>query len=239
MRRRHSAFPTFASEAAREAALREAWWNKPISDDVKKWLKTWDTQDEQPAGEGTKGEEPTEEGQATRKNGGESAEKGGNEEALGKLQLLCRADMVHYLDVRDGWDLEQCECCFDRAVSYRAQRALNMMSLEDFRFHLHTQLPPSVPAAAPNRQSRAIREFTSQIPIEALGGRGGAPANIQSRLPAILGAGDATNEASTSSASAAAAAPAVAWSCCWRCSSCWASYRRAVSFAAFLALVAR
>ncbi|CAI5496551.1 unnamed protein product [Closterium sp. Naga37s-1] len=179
MRRRHSAFPTFASEAAREAALREAWWNKPISEDVKKWLKTWDTQDEQPAGEGTKGEEPTEEGQATRKNGGESAEKGGNEEALGKLQLLCRADMVHYLDVRDGWDLEQCECCFDRAVSYRAQRALNMMSLEDFRFHLHTQLPPSVPAAAPNRQSRAIREFTSQIPIEALGGRGGAPANIQ------------------------------------------------------------
>ncbi|CAI7855524.1 unnamed protein product [Closterium sp. NIES-53] len=51
---------------------------------------------------------------------------------------------------------------------------------------------------------------------------------IRSRLPAILGAGDATNEASTSSASAAAAAPAVAWSCCWRCSSCWASYRRAL-----------
>ncbi|CAI7741965.1 unnamed protein product [Closterium sp. NIES-54] len=43
---------------------------------------------------------------------------------------------------------------------------------------------------------------------------------------------------------AAAAVPAAsvspaAWSCCWRCSSCWAAYRRAVSFAAFLVLVAR
>ncbi|CAI5513975.1 unnamed protein product [Closterium sp. Naga37s-1] len=281
MRRRNSAFPTFASEAAREAALREAWWNKPISEDVQKWMKTWDTQDEQPAGEGTKGEEPTGEGQATRKNGWGSVEKGGNEEASGKFQLLCRADMVHYLDVRDGWEIEQCECFFDRAVSYRAQRALNMMSLEDFRFHLHTQLPPSVPAAAPNRKSRAIHEFASQIPVEMLGGRGGAPTNIQFhwkckrapfvcaeamllewmaephvgvlmdlgrirfRLPAIVGAGDASNEASTSSApaagpaAAAAVAPAVAWSSCWRCSSCWAAYRRAVSFAAFLALVAR
>ncbi|CAI5496143.1 unnamed protein product [Closterium sp. Naga37s-1] len=179
MRRRPSAFPKFVSEAAREAALREAWWNKPLSEDVQKWLRTWDYQEEEPLGEGTKGEELPGEGHATQKNGGGSGEKRGTEEAsAGKFQLLCRADMVHYLDVRDGWELEQCECCFDRAVSYRAQRALNMMSLEDFRFHLHTHLPSAVPVAAPNRQSRAIREFASRVPVEALGGRGALVAEL-------------------------------------------------------------
>ncbi|CAI5967115.1 unnamed protein product [Closterium sp. NIES-64] len=85
---------------------------------------------------------------------------------------------------------------------------------------------------------------------------------IRSRLPAILGYTSAAAHCSapsapvTSSAEASSAAkggsagdypaapahtqPAVpAWSCCWRCSGCWAAYRRAVSFAAFLVLVAR
>ncbi|CAI5504601.1 unnamed protein product [Closterium sp. Naga37s-1] len=85
---------------------------------------------------------------------------------------------------------------------------------------------------------------------------------IRSRLPAILGytpaaahcsaptapatsSSEASRTADGGSARDSPAAPsqaqpaAEAWSCCWRCSSCWGAYRRAVSFAAFLVLVAR
>ncbi|GJP56777.1 hypothetical protein CLOM_g15825 [Closterium sp. NIES-68] len=239
--------PTFVSDATREAALREAWWNQPLSPDVQEMLTRWEYHGEREDEGGTgKAEE--------KKEGG--AERGESEVPPGKLQLLCRADMVHYLDVRDGWELEECECCFDRAVSFRAQRALNMMSLEDFRFQLHVHQPDSVPAAPPNRPSRAILEYAQRFhwkceraPFLCAEGmvlewmaepRVGVLMDlgrIRSRLPAILGStgGDSSKEAS----SASAAAPSAAWSCCWRCSSCWAAYRRAVSFAAFLVLVAR
>ncbi|CAI7760973.1 unnamed protein product [Closterium sp. NIES-54] len=71
--------------------------------------------------------------------------------------------------------------------------------------------------------------------------------SIRSRLLAILcTATVAAAVASSSPAPAAAAAAAAAvraassaCSCCWRCSSSWAAYRRAVSFVAFLVLVAR
>ncbi|CAI5955685.1 unnamed protein product [Closterium sp. NIES-64] len=71
----------------------------------------------------------------------------------------------------------------------------------------------------------------------------------RSRLRAILAAVDASTDA-RACRDAGAHAPAVAvapdpagaspaGACCWRCSSCWAAYRRAVSFAASLVLVAR
>ncbi|CAI5501124.1 unnamed protein product [Closterium sp. Naga37s-1] len=108
---------------------------------------------------------------------GAGAGKSGAQEGSEKvLQLPCRAEMVHYLDVRDGgWELKECECCFDRAVSYRAQRALNMMNLEDFRSHLHKQMPDSVPAAPPNRPTRAILDHSARNPVWAVGGPRGAP----------------------------------------------------------------
>ncbi|CAI6007108.1 unnamed protein product [Closterium sp. NIES-65] len=108
---------------------------------------------------------------------GAGAGKSGAQEGPEKLlQLPCRAEIVHYLDVRDGgWDLKECECCFDRAVSYRGQRALNMMSLEDFRSHLHKQMPDSVPAAPPNRPTRAILDHSARNPVWAVGGPRGAP----------------------------------------------------------------
>ncbi|CAI5528787.1 unnamed protein product [Closterium sp. Naga37s-1] len=87
--------------------------------------------------------------------------------------------MVHYVDVRDGWDVKECECCFDRAVSYRAQRALNIGNIETFRLELHNMLPSSVPAAPPIHQSRAELEFSLRVPVQALGGLGGVPPLVQ------------------------------------------------------------
>ncbi|CAI7922454.1 unnamed protein product [Closterium sp. NIES-53] len=66
---------------------------------------------------------------------------------------------------------------------------------------------------------------------------------IRSRLPTILSAADVPTTKKASPAAAAASGSSVGASlagpCCWRCSSCWAAYRRAVSFAASLVLVAR
>ncbi|CAI5484305.1 unnamed protein product [Closterium sp. Yama58-4] len=68
---------------------------------------------------------------------------------------------------------------------------------------------------------------------------------IRTFLPTIIAATDAPSVPGTSGASSSKSAlhspnpPAsVSWQCCWRCSSCWASYRRAVSLCAFLVLVA-
>ncbi|CAI5464719.1 unnamed protein product [Closterium sp. Yama58-4] len=96
-----------------------------------------------------------------------------------KRQLLSRTDMVHYVDVRDGWDFKECECCFDRAVSYRAQRALSIANIDIFRLELHNMLPASVPAAPPTHQSRADVEFSQRVPVQALGGLGGVPPLVQ------------------------------------------------------------
>ncbi|CAI5472083.1 unnamed protein product [Closterium sp. Yama58-4] len=151
----------FSSKAAEEAALAAAWWNQPIPPDVKKVLQKWIPKDE----ELNAAENAVRKAKAQK---GAGAGKSGSQEGLEKLQLPCRAEMVHYLDVRDGgWELKECECCFDRAVSYRAQRALNMMRLEDFRSHLHKQMPDSVPAAPPNRPTRAILDHSARNPVWA------------------------------------------------------------------------
>ncbi|CAI5513999.1 unnamed protein product [Closterium sp. Naga37s-1] len=89
--------------------------------------------------------------QPDQANGG-AAEKARAEESPKPLQQLCRADMVHYLDVMNGWDEDLCGCCFDRAVSPRAQRALAMKNLEDLRFHLRNLQPRCIPAADPTQQ---------------------------------------------------------------------------------------
>ncbi|CAI5460719.1 unnamed protein product, partial [Closterium sp. Yama58-4] len=67
---------------------------------------------------------------------------------------------------------------------------------------------------------------------------------IRSRLLATFSATDAATDvlavtAPLVSPSALLSPAAAAWSCCFRCSSCWAAYRRVVSFAALLVLVAR
>ncbi|CAI7895808.1 unnamed protein product [Closterium sp. NIES-53] len=221
---------------------------------------------------------------------GAGAGKSGAQEGSEKLlQLPCRAEMVHYLDVRDGgWDLKECECCFDRAVSYRTQRALNMMRLEDFRSQLHKQMPDSVPAAPPNRPTCTILDHSARNSVWAVGDPRRAPppvhyhwkcehapyfcaegmlvewfaeprvgvlmdlGKIRSKIPAILNAAGVPSSSPSPSLSSpkaaadhanagipdAAAASSCSSSGC-RCSNCWAAFRRAVSFATFLVLVAR
>ncbi|CAI5966223.1 unnamed protein product [Closterium sp. NIES-65] len=220
---------------------------------------------------------------------GEGPERPGAEEDSEKLQLLCRDDMVHYLDVRDAWGVAVCECCFHRAVSQRTQHALVMTTLKAFRSHVQSPQPASIPLA-PNRHARGTYEYSLKVPLpEALAQLNVAAdvhvemkgemaalicaeamllewmaeprvgvlmdlGTIRSRLPAIMPATECPAAkaspaaappdalpatAASPAASALPAAAAAAWSCCWRCSSCFAAYRRAVSFAAFLVLVAR
>ncbi|CAI5517877.1 unnamed protein product [Closterium sp. Naga37s-1] len=84
-------------------------------------------------------------------------EAGGSGKATGqetprKLQLLGRTEMVHFLYVRGGWDLKECACCFDRAVSLGAERAVTMPSL-DFVRSLLTKQPPDATPLVPCRDS--------------------------------------------------------------------------------------
>ncbi|CAI5496085.1 unnamed protein product [Closterium sp. Naga37s-1] len=202
---------------------------------------------------------------AQRSRGGRRA---GAQAASEKLQLLPRTDMVHYMDVRGAWDWQECECCFDRAVGYRAQRTLGD-GLDEFRSDLQRQLPDSIPLAPHGRPSSAIVEYSAGVsmggpdppedwPPQQLFGvkcvlapircadamllewlaepRVGVLMDlgrIRSRLPAILAATDITTAAPTPATAAASAAAGGTWA------SRWAAYRRAVSFAAFLVLVAR
>ncbi|CAI5960649.1 unnamed protein product [Closterium sp. NIES-65] len=55
--------------------------------------------------------------------------------------------MVHYLDVRGGWDLKECECCFDRAVSLGAERVVTMESLDFVQSLLTKQVRDATPLA--------------------------------------------------------------------------------------------
>ncbi|CAI5528788.1 unnamed protein product [Closterium sp. Naga37s-1] len=201
---------------------------------------------------------------------------------LETFQLLLRADMVHYLDVRGGWDLKACECCFDRAVSSRAQCALDMADLNSFRLEMKNPLPDSVPADPRPHSSRCDLEWEMRYPVresERLQGmaaleqlkRKAASApfqcaeamilewmaeprvgvlmdlgRIRSYLPVILCTGHChvpvPAPAGSTPLSLGPVKPAVSCavsSFCGRCRSCWAAYRRAVSFAAILALVAR
>ncbi|CAI5537204.1 unnamed protein product [Closterium sp. Naga37s-1] len=97
------------------------------------------------------------------------------------VRLLDRTDMVHYLDVRNGWDLAACEPCFDRVVSRRTKLALGIHSRRDFRSTLRRHVKESISlvppanqasAAAQKAKARAIEEFSSKVPLPegALGG---------------------------------------------------------------------
>ncbi|CAI5487231.1 unnamed protein product [Closterium sp. Naga37s-1] len=203
-----------------------------------------------------------------RRKGGRRA---GAQEGSEKFQVMSQADIVHYVDVSGAWERHECECCYDRAVSYRAQRALGIVDLAQFRSMMRTPLLDSTPLAPQERPCSAIVEYSARVPMAALErverwcGEGlfgfkcaVAPiraveamilewmaepcvgvlmdlARIRSRLPAIL---PATDVATAAPAPRTAAAPAAAiGSGTW--ATRWAAYRRAVSFAAFLALVAR
>ncbi|CAI5520108.1 unnamed protein product [Closterium sp. Naga37s-1] len=113
---------------------------------------------------------PTEADQLDKEIGG-GAEKARAEESSKVLELLSHADMVHYLDVTSGWDEDLCACCFDRAVSQRARRALAMKNLEDLRRHLRKQQPRCIPAATPEQQRH------NQAAFEA--SKGTAPQALQ------------------------------------------------------------
>ncbi|CAI5472420.1 unnamed protein product [Closterium sp. Yama58-4] len=122
---------------------------------------TWEPQD-QPMMDKRKGRRP---------------ERARADEYPEKLQLLCRADMVHYLDVRDAWGLAVCECCFDRSVSQRTKHALIMTNPKDFRYHLRETQPFSIPLA-PNRLTRAMYEFSSKVPVPEAAARLGVPPHM-------------------------------------------------------------
>ncbi|CAI5987092.1 unnamed protein product [Closterium sp. NIES-65] len=133
---------------------------------------------------------------------GEGPERLGAEEDSEKLQLLCRDDMVHYLDVRDVWGVAVCECCFHRAVSQRTQHALVMTTLKALCSHVQSPQPASIPLA-PDRQAQAdvhvemkgemaalicaeamLLEWMAEPRVGVLTDLG----TIRSRLPAIMAA---------------------------------------------------
>ncbi|CAI5513990.1 unnamed protein product [Closterium sp. Naga37s-1] len=93
-----------------------------------------------------------------------SGRVGRDEEVPGKLPVLCREDMVHYLDVRGGWDLKECECCFDRALSLGEGRAVTMQSLSFVRSLLHKRLPNATPfAPRSNGINEGVLEFSAGV----------------------------------------------------------------------------
>ncbi|CAI5479177.1 unnamed protein product [Closterium sp. Yama58-4] len=96
--------------------------------------------------------------------------RAGAKEGSEKLQVLSREDMVHYVDVRDAWDRQECECCFDRAVSYCAQLALRMVGLAAFRSLLLTRLPDSIPLVPFIHPSGAIAEYSAGVHMKPLDG---------------------------------------------------------------------
>ncbi|GJP48911.1 hypothetical protein CLOM_g8177 [Closterium sp. NIES-68] len=138
--------------------FKEVIWN-----DHENLVRRWDFQEEARGAENA------------RKAGGSG--RLGAQEISGKLQLMHRADMVHYLDVRVGWDLAECECCFDRAVGFRAERALNMASLELFRLNLHKQQPGSIPLALSTRVPTGVLEYSSRV--QAFGKQGEKAPHVQ------------------------------------------------------------
>ncbi|CAI5496081.1 unnamed protein product [Closterium sp. Naga37s-1] len=75
------------------------------------------------------------------------AQKGQGEESGGKVQLVPRADMVHYLDVNDGWGGAECESCLERAVCYLAQCEVYFANVALLRDELRKVELPSVPLA--------------------------------------------------------------------------------------------
>ncbi|CAI5994575.1 unnamed protein product [Closterium sp. NIES-64] len=191
----------------------------------------------------------------------------GAKEGPEKLQMLSRADMLHYVDVRGAWDWQECECCFDRAVSYRAQLALRMVGLAGFRSLLLAHLPDSIPLVPFSQPASAIAEYSAGVHMKPLECSPPQPVfsvkcvvapmrcaeamivewmaeprvgvlmdlgRIRSRLPAILAA---TNTGTTTGVPPATPVASAAASETW--ATRWAAYRRAVSFAAFLMLVAR
>ncbi|CAI5480512.1 unnamed protein product [Closterium sp. Yama58-4] len=84
----------------------------------------------------------------------------GAHETTGKIRLLDRTEMVHYLDVRGGWDLKECDCCFERAVGLGIERAVTMPSLASA--HSMSQLPASTPLA-PHRDRGNGTGFTGSV----------------------------------------------------------------------------
>ncbi|CAI5950629.1 unnamed protein product [Closterium sp. NIES-65] len=113
---------------------------------------------------------------------GAAAEKARADESPKPRQLLSRAGMVHYLDATGAWDYDLCECCFDRAISKRAQRALAIKSLEDVRGrHLGRKQPRCTPAAAPEQQQEAdFRIFSGAKELQVL--RGGHRLSAQEQV---------------------------------------------------------
>ncbi|CAI5464687.1 unnamed protein product [Closterium sp. Yama58-4] len=120
------------------------------------------------------------------------AQKGQAEEPGEKLQVLSRADMVHYLDVNDAWGGAECERCLERAVCYLAQCDVYFANLPLLRDELRKVELPSVPLAlglpiglpsaigGPSTrggprpggvlQARAAVEFSSRVTV--FGGQG-------------------------------------------------------------------
>ncbi|CAI5461076.1 unnamed protein product [Closterium sp. Yama58-4] len=102
--------------------------------------------------------------------------RGGGEQVAGPRQLVCREDMVHYLDVRRGWDLKECDCCFDRALSLGDERAVTMQSLTFLQSRLHKQLPDATPLAPRRRgMSEGLVEYSARVQAFGEQGEGASP----------------------------------------------------------------
>ncbi|CAI5528797.1 unnamed protein product [Closterium sp. Naga37s-1] len=144
------------------------------------------------------------------------------------LRLLSRADMVHYLDVRGGCDLKACECCFDRAVSSRAQCALDMADLSSFRREMKNSLSDYVPADPHPRASWSELEWEMRYPVRE-----------SERLQGMAAVEELKRKAAFAPLQCAEAM-ILEWMAEPRVGVLMdlGRYRRAVSFAAFLVLVA-
>ncbi|CAI5957230.1 unnamed protein product [Closterium sp. NIES-64] len=93
---------------------------------------------------------------------------------------MSRTDMVHYVDVSGGWDAGECDWCFDRAVAYRAADALGE-GVTSFLVHLHRDQSPAIPRAPPSRPTRAMLDFSWNVPVQRIRGQQGGLGGQQGR----------------------------------------------------------
>ncbi|CAI5981060.1 unnamed protein product [Closterium sp. NIES-65] len=172
-----------------------------------------------------------------------------------KRQLVCRTYMVHYLDVQARSPSAYTCTAPTRPPFPLPPPSRPTKAVLDFSSSVPVQRLGGQQGVASREQlvwkceqapllcvQAMLLEWLAEPRVGVLMDLG----RIPSRLPAILAYTPAAAPCPASlislaeaSQSATPPAAAAAWSCCWRCTGCWAAYRRAVRFAAFLVLVAR
>ncbi|CAI5965747.1 unnamed protein product [Closterium sp. NIES-65] len=150
---------------------------------------------------------------------------------------LTRAHMVHYVDVHLPWSHSLCACCLPRMLRPAPPTAFQISSLASLRKHLQKPVVRSMPPFRFGlKPPRFITAYSAAVPLSAPPLR--PPSG--SRARGTTGARDTAGTRGTAGdrGTRAAGSPRLWW-CCWLCIDCWTRYRRAMSIAAFIVLVAK